>query len=146
MYLTPQMVGNAELTLGGVDSTKFTGRLPFKPCPFKIKTIALGTPRYASLASHNSDWSLTSPGLSVNGKTNSILTKSRNIIFDSGTSNVLFSTDTAEVHMVDTLNSTCSCAFTGNVRPHFPRHQTESTRTRDIWNCLQQDLISSCSD
>lgn len=28
MYITPQAVGNAELTLGGIDDTKFTGRLP----------------------------------------------------------------------------------------------------------------------
>lgn len=26
LYLTPQAVGNAELTLGGIDTTKFTGR------------------------------------------------------------------------------------------------------------------------
>lgn len=101
MYLTPQVVGNAELTLGGIDSTKFTGRLPFKSCPFKIEFIPLGTPQYASLASRSSAWTLTSPGLSVNGKTNSILTQSRDIIFDSGTSNVLFSTDTAEVRKAD---------------------------------------------
>lgn len=79
MYLTPRAVGNAELTLGGIDNTKFTG-----------------TPIFASLASTGSTWSLTSPRVSVNGKTNSILTRSRNIIFDSGTSNILFSTDTTE--------------------------------------------------
>ncbi|KAJ3571704.1 hypothetical protein NP233_g3588 [Leucocoprinus birnbaumii] len=79
MYLTPNAVGNAELTLGGTDTTKFTG-----------------TPIFASLASTGGTWELTSPRLSVNGKTNSILTQSRTIIFDSGTSNVLFSTDTAE--------------------------------------------------
>jgi hypothetical protein len=27
MYLTPKAVGNAELTVGGIDSTKFIGRL-----------------------------------------------------------------------------------------------------------------------
>jgi hypothetical protein len=27
MYLTPNAVGNAELTVGGIDNTKFTGRL-----------------------------------------------------------------------------------------------------------------------
>jgi len=101
MYLTPQMVGNAELTLGGIDCTKFTGRLLFKSCLFKTESIPPGTPQYASLAFNDSDWTLTSTGLSVNGKTNSILTQSRDIIFDSGTSNVLFSTDTAEVRMAN---------------------------------------------
>lgn len=79
MYLTPNAVGNAELTIGGTDSTKFTG-----------------TPIFARLASSGSTWELTSPRLAVNGKTNSILTRSRTIIFDSGTSNILFSTDTTE--------------------------------------------------
>lgn len=27
LYLTPQAVGNAELTLGGIDNSKFTGKL-----------------------------------------------------------------------------------------------------------------------
>jgi hypothetical protein len=27
MYLTPKAVGNAELTLGGLDNSKFTGKL-----------------------------------------------------------------------------------------------------------------------
>ncbi|KXN91062.1 Pepsin A [Leucoagaricus sp. SymC.cos] len=79
MYLTPEATGNAELTIGGSDSTKFTG-----------------TPIFASLVSSGSSWVLASPKLSVNGRTNSVLTRSRNIIFDSGTSNVLFSTDTTE--------------------------------------------------
>lgn len=26
MYLTPQAIGNAELTIGGVDDSKFTGK------------------------------------------------------------------------------------------------------------------------
>ncbi|KAH9485175.1 Pepsin-2B [Psilocybe cubensis] len=79
LYLTPQSVGKAELTLGGIDNTKFTG-----------------TPIFASLPSGSgSTWQLASPGLSVNGKTNSLLNSPRTIIFDSGTSNILFSTDTA---------------------------------------------------
>ncbi|KAF9454017.1 acid protease [Macrolepiota fuliginosa MF-IS2] len=82
MYITPKAVGNAELTIGGIDTTKFTG-----------------TPIFASIlptSQLNTAWQLKSPALSVNGKTNSILTRSRSIIFDSGTSNVLFSTDTTE--------------------------------------------------
>jgi hypothetical protein len=80
LYFTPKSVGNAELTLGGVDKTKFTGQ-----------PIFASLPREAG-----SDWVLRSPGLSVNGKTTSLLNQTRTIIFDSGTSNVLFSTDTAE--------------------------------------------------
>ncbi|KAF4620757.1 hypothetical protein D9613_000404 [Agrocybe pediades] len=79
LYVTPQAVGKAELTLGGTDSTKFTG-----------------TPIFASLPSGSGNtWQLASPGISVNGKTTTVLNTARTIIFDSGTSNVLFSTNTA---------------------------------------------------
>ncbi|KAJ7079111.1 acid protease [Mycena belliarum] len=79
LYLTPKAVGNAEMTVGGIDSTKFAGNLTF-----------------ASVANANSNtWSLTSPQLFVNGKTTTVLKASRNVIFDSGTSNILFPTATA---------------------------------------------------
>ncbi|TFK44408.1 aspartic peptidase domain-containing protein [Crucibulum laeve] len=80
MYLTPKAVGKAELTIGGTDSTKFTG-----------------TPIFASLpAGSGNTWRLSSPKLSVNGKTTSLLSTQRTIIFDSGTSNILFPTTTTE--------------------------------------------------
>ncbi|KAF9469898.1 acid protease [Collybia nuda] len=80
MFLTPNAIGNAEMTIGGIDSTKFKG-----------------TPIFASLpAGTSSIWRLTSPRLSVNGKTTSVLNVQRSIIFDSGTSNILFSTSTTE--------------------------------------------------
>ncbi|KAF9452893.1 acid protease [Macrolepiota fuliginosa MF-IS2] len=79
LYLTPLAVGNAEMTIGGIDSTKFTG-----------------TPVFASLAATTAAWQLNSPGLSVNGKTNSLLSQPRRIIFDSGTSNVLFPINVTE--------------------------------------------------
>ncbi|TFK54198.1 acid protease [Heliocybe sulcata] len=80
MYFTPNAVGNAELTIGGIDSSKYHGSLT-----------------YASLPSGSGDtWQLSSPQISVNGKTTSTLKRRRTIIFDSGTSNVLFSTSTAE--------------------------------------------------
>lgn len=41
-------------------------------------------------------WTLSSSALYVNGKTTSALKQARSIIFDSGTSNVLFPTSTAE--------------------------------------------------
>ncbi|KAJ3554025.1 hypothetical protein NM688_g3316 [Phlebia brevispora] len=73
LFLTPKSVGNAELTLGGVDTTKFTGDITF-----------------ASLFEASSGaWQLRSPSISVNGKTNSALKKTRTFIFDSGTSNVV---------------------------------------------------------
>ncbi|KAK0461292.1 acid protease [Desarmillaria tabescens] len=80
LYLTPQAVGNAELTLGGIDETKFQGDLVFASLP----------------AAQTGVWRLPSPGISVNGQTTALLSTTRNIIFDSGTSNVLFSTDTTE--------------------------------------------------
>lgn len=80
LFLTPNAIGNAELTIGGVDNTKFKGN-----------------PTFASLpAGSSSTWRLVSPRLSVNGKTTPPLNTQRSIIFDSGTSNVLFSTATTE--------------------------------------------------
>ncbi|KAJ7497535.1 acid protease [Mycena latifolia] len=79
LYLTPQAIGNAEMTVGGIDTTKFTGNLTFASLP----------------AGSSSTWSLNSPQLSVNGKTTTALKATRNIIFDSGTSNILFPTATA---------------------------------------------------
>ncbi|KAJ6594144.1 acid protease [Mycena capillaripes] len=78
LYLTPQAVGNAEMTVGGIDTTKFTGNLTFASLP----------------AGSSATWTLNSPQLSVNGKTTTVLKATRNIIFDSGTSNILFSTAT----------------------------------------------------
>ncbi|KAJ4481145.1 acid protease [Lentinula aciculospora] len=79
LFLTPLSVGNAELTIGGIDETNFSGNLTF-----------------ASQVGTGAAWELSSPGISVNGKTTSLLDTQRTIIFDSGTSNVLFDTDTAE--------------------------------------------------
>ncbi|KAJ7755367.1 acid protease [Mycena maculata] len=79
LYVTPKAVGNAELTIGGIDTTKFKGALTYASIP----------------ADAGDTWSLESPQLSVNGKTTSVLKAKRNIIFDSGTSNVLFPTATA---------------------------------------------------
>lgn len=79
LSVVAQDIGKGEMTLGGIDNSKFTG-----------------TPIFASLPSGSGNtWQLTSPGISVNGQTTSLLNTSRTIIFDSGTSNVLFSTDTA---------------------------------------------------
>ncbi|KAF7361726.1 Pepsin A [Mycena venus] len=79
LFLTPQAVGHAEMTVGGIDTTKFNGSLTFASLP----------------AGSSSTWVLNSPQLFVNGKSTSVLKASRNIIFDSGTSNILFPTATA---------------------------------------------------
>ena len=42
------------------------------------------------------DWEVESTRISVNGRTTSLLNRRRSIIFDSGTSNILFSTSTTE--------------------------------------------------
>jgi len=78
LFLTPQAVGKAEMTVGGMDTTKFTGSLTF-----------------ASLAGRSSAWTLVSTEVFVNGKTSSTLGTRQNIIFDSGTSNILFPTNIA---------------------------------------------------
>lgn len=83
MYLTPDAsYSNAELTLGGIDTTRYTGSLSYSALPILAE-----------------DWELTSTGIYINGKTTTLLDTKRQIIFDSGTSNVLFDTDIAEVSL-----------------------------------------------
>ena len=86
LYLTPQSTGNAELTIGGIDNSKVKWDLV-----------------YSSLAENTrfqAEWSLTSPKIFVNHETTSTLQASRSILFDSGTSNVSFDTQTTEVFNV----------------------------------------------
>ncbi|KAI0645713.1 acid protease [Trametes meyenii] len=78
LFVTPNEVGNAELLIGGIDKTKFKGDLI-----------------YADQTGEG-DWEVQSSQISVNGKTTSRLKRRRNIIFDSGTSNILFDTQTTE--------------------------------------------------
>jgi len=78
LFLTPDKVGSAELTLGGTDPSKFSGTPVFAP------------------AGSGSHWELTSSKVSVNGKTTSTLQRSMGIIFDSGTSNLVFPKAVAE--------------------------------------------------
>lgn len=85
LYLTPQKDGHAELTLGGIDHSKYHGQLTYSPLPVGSTPLPA---RY---------WQLISPQIFVNGKTNSTLKQSRTVMFDSGTSNILFDTETTEV-------------------------------------------------
>ncbi|KAG8854792.1 hypothetical protein FRB96_007321 [Tulasnella sp. 330] len=81
MYLTPNASGKtAELTLGGIDTTKFTGSLTYAAVP----------------SWSGSTWQLTSTGITVNGVSTTALKKTRTVIFDSGTSNILLDKTTAE--------------------------------------------------
>jgi len=79
LFLTPQSVGHAEMTLGGIDKSKF-----------------IGHPVFASVAPSqhpNPTWFLPSPSIFVNGQTTPLLNSNRKVIFDSGTSNIVFSTN-----------------------------------------------------
>ncbi|KAI0729489.1 acid protease [Fomitopsis betulina] len=80
LYITPQKVGDAEITLGGVDESHIHG---------EVQT--------ASLPSDNDDtWLLSSSAIYINGNTTSLLSQTREVIFDSGTSNVYFDPSIAE--------------------------------------------------
>ncbi|KAF7336875.1 Acid protease [Mycena venus] len=79
MLFVPETEGGAgELTLGGVDTTKFDGPLLFSP------------------QQGSGNWALSSRGIFVNGQTASGLQKNLTLIFDSGTSNMLFTKAIAE--------------------------------------------------
>ncbi|KAF7345319.1 Acid protease [Mycena sanguinolenta] len=79
MLFVPESEGGAgELTIGGVDTTKFNGSLLYSP------------------QVDEGNWQLASEGIFVNGKTASILQNNLTLIFDSGTSNMLFEQSIAE--------------------------------------------------
>lgn len=137
MYLTPKSVGSAQLTFGSIDTTKYNGTL-----------------HYASVPEDAGDWELTSSAIYVNGKTTTALKASRQVVFDSGTSNVLFPTSTANVrpplrasharrltrgHRRSTRSSprtsspsaTTACTASRARRSHrCPRRSTSRSRTR----------------
>lgn len=80
MYLTPKIIGNAELTLGGVDESKIFSDILWSEVP----------------AGSDGTWQLNSSQISVNGYTTPLLASNRTVIFDSGTSNAYFDTNTTE--------------------------------------------------
>jgi hypothetical protein len=80
-YLTHKDGPKAELTLGGIDTTKYKGDLSY------------------TTTSIPSFWELTSTGIYVNGKTNSVLKPSTPLkpVVDSGLANIVMPKDQAEV-------------------------------------------------
>ncbi|CCM01482.1 uncharacterized protein FIBRA_03536 [Fibroporia radiculosa] len=80
MYITPKSIGNAEITLGGVDESKIHSEVTWSDLP----------------PNSEGNWQLNSSQISVNGKTTTFLVTERTIIFDSGTSNMYFDPNTTE--------------------------------------------------
>ena len=83
-YLTPQSVGNAELTLGGIDHTKYKGDLTY---------ISIEESKYPF-------WLLKNTEFTVNNEKTNAKHKDRIFVIDSGTSNVVMPKEDAEVRFV----------------------------------------------
>ncbi|KAJ7909451.1 acid protease [Mycena leptocephala] len=79
-YMAPHSVGGAEMTLGGVDSSKFTSQTTFAPI----------------VADGHGAWILNSSGIAVNGQTNDVLAVHTEVLFDTGTTNVFLPLAMAE--------------------------------------------------
>lgn len=79
-YLTPEKIGNAELTLGAIDHTKYTGEIQYIP----INKETFG------------DWLPSSSSIYVNGQTTPVLNVTQVMPFDSGLSNFILTPDQAE--------------------------------------------------
>jgi hypothetical protein len=87
IYYSPHgLNGTSEITMGGVDFTKFSTPLNY--------ASVVSVPGLVGL------WTLASTSGSVNGQTVDILKDGFTVIFDSGTPNVLFPKDMAEVRKV----------------------------------------------
>ncbi|CAE6443117.1 unnamed protein product [Rhizoctonia solani] len=80
-WLTPAVVGKAEITLGGVDESKLEGK---KVNYIPVSSVAHGF------------WQLESTQFAVNGETNEVLKQIRQVYFDSGTANLQFPKNTTE--------------------------------------------------
>lgn len=82
LYLAPQGSDGAELTLGGIDTSKFNT-----------------TMQYAKVIENQDFWNVTTSAIAVNGRTTSVLQAPEGLTFDSGTSNLLFPPAIAEVRV-----------------------------------------------
>lgn len=86
-YLTPHAVGNAELTIGGIDHDKLQSPLVYVPVE----------PPDTFAALNFSLWVVNTTGISVNGKTSHTLNQTLSLIVDTGTSNMVFPEQIAKV-------------------------------------------------
>lgn len=89
-FVDAEAVGGAELTLGGVDNSKIKGTTVFAPT-----------------SSSGSTWTLASTRIFVNGRNIGSVGNNQEIIFDSGTSNVLFDTALTQVAILQ------ACGWSG---------------------------------
>ncbi|KZT63211.1 acid protease [Daedalea quercina L-15889] len=116
LYVTPESVGNAEITLGGVDESHIHSGIQTAPLP-----------------SDNDDtWLLSSSAIYINNKTTSLLSSTREIIFDSGTSNAYF-----DPSITEAIYSVIS----PNIKPYAP----ESTEYGTAYGiaCSEIDSLTS---
>ncbi|KAF2670776.1 acid protease [Microthyrium microscopicum] len=70
LFLSPKKVGKAEITIGGIDQTKFTGNISYPP-----QNTALPY------------WNVQFQSITVNGKASNV--RGQTAIADSGTSNII---------------------------------------------------------
>ena len=79
-YLTPKAIGHAELTLGGIDHSKF-----------------VGDPTYIPLIAETGRWFVTPTQIFANGRLVTTPLNDLEVFFDSGTSNVYFPANITQV-------------------------------------------------
>lgn len=89
--------------------------LPIFPTPVALSPLSAAKLTYpphhpgdlinATLPGSGRTWELPSPSIFVNGQTTPLLNSERTVIFDSGTSNVLFSTNTTEVRLLSSCGA-----------------------------------------
>jgi hypothetical protein len=70
LFLSPKAIGNAELTIGGTDPSKYRGKINYLP-----------------VNSRNGFWNITFQSITVNGRATNI--RSQGAVADSGTSNMI---------------------------------------------------------
>jgi hypothetical protein len=70
MFLSPRAIGHAELTIGGINPAKYSGKINYLP-----------------VNSRNGYWNITFQGITVNGKPTNI--RPQFAVADSGTSNMI---------------------------------------------------------
>lgn len=70
LFMTPKVIGNAELTLGGTNPARYTGKINYLP-----------------VSGRNGYWNVTFDAIAVNGRPTNI--RRQGAIADSGTSNMI---------------------------------------------------------